>query len=116
MTQRTHGPGLRRLTVAATWLGTAALVVGGSSAAIAVPSEADGPVPPSSTGEYTVASTPSSAAPIPVTGTVAGEYVVVLKDNAERQADGMPTAAPAKQVQAAVAHGRKLGAVVQQQF
>ncbi|HST82423.1 MAG TPA: S8 family serine peptidase [Kineosporiaceae bacterium] len=115
MTQRIHSPGLRRLTVAATWLGTAALVVGGSSAAVAVPSEGEALVTPSVTDTYTLAS-PSSVAPVPSTDTVAGEYVVVLKDNAELRADGMPTASTSKQVKTAVAHGRKLGAVVQDQF
>jgi subtilisin family serine protease len=111
-----HGPRLRRLTIAATWLGTAALVVGGPSAAVAVPSESEALVAPSVTDTFTLASTQSSVAPLPATGTVAGEYVVVLKDNAELRAAGMPTATTSKQVKKAVAHGRKLGAVVQEQF
>src|SRR5689334_22489193 len=98
MTQRMHGPGLRRLTIAATWLGTAALVVGGPSAAVAVPSESEALVAPSVTDTFTLASTQSSVPPLPATGTVAGEYVVVLKDNAELRAAGMPTSTTSKQV------------------
>jgi hypothetical protein len=118
MTQpTTHGPGFaRRLTVAATWLGTAALVVGGSTSAAAAPSKGDGPWPVrvADAGGYSFAPTQTSTFDGSSTTTAPGEYLVVLKDGAELKADG--SASVSSQVKAAVTRSRKLGAEVEQQF
>jgi len=94
-----RGPS-RRLTVAMAWLGTAALVVGGTASASAA------------------TSTPAPAPLLSAVGaeTVPGEYIVVLKSDAALRSTGLRTTAAPDRVKAAAEAGRKLGATVTRQF
>ncbi len=114
-------PGLSRgLTVAAVWLGTAALVVGGSTSAVARPLEHEGQSPTGATEAYTQADivaptqTPTAEGSATLDGPsladAPGEYVVVLNDGAAIPAE------MSNQVKTAVARGRKLGAEVEQEY
>jgi subtilisin family serine protease len=70
--------GSRRLTVAATWLGTAALVIGGATTATASTTEAPGPSPDA----YVMAPEVAPQFGQQSADAVAGEYLVVLKGEA----------------------------------
>ena len=90
----------RRLTGALAWLGTAALVIGGST-----------------TSANAATSTPEIAPLLSVSGeTVPGEYIVVLKDGSAPGASGLRSTASPDRVKAAAEHGRKLGAGIKRQF
>src|SRR5690349_1368327 len=73
--------GSRRLTVAATWLGTVALVIGGTTTATAATTETPGPSPDS----YVMAPEVAPKFGEPPAEAVAGEYLVVLKGEAPQE-------------------------------
>jgi len=87
----------RGLTVAMAWLGTAALVIGGSTSA------ANAATAP-----------PAPLMSAPAAETVPGEYVVVLKSELAPSSTGRGTTPD--RVTAAAGHGRKLGADITHQF
>jgi len=90
------------------WLGTAALVIGGpTTSAVAATIPTDG---------TSVADAAATQAFRSEATTIAGQYVVVLKDQAGLRTAGVHTTSTAATVKAAAERGRKAGAQIRRQF